>query len=306
MRHTTLLGLLVLSFHASCTHSAAARPAPDDALLHMNHAFRGIYKEARSEAMQHVGPVIVTGGEEPITLVWNGKWTSASYIDPMTDKLKAMAHAPLTLTVAVQGDTSDIITLTDNKRAALQAYRDAFHHARDVLRDAGFNAAQLERQERIASAVESTLTALLHPEGMRRANFQAFAREMTPLVMQNVDDAAQLMLDQLNTIVKAWRAELGDNWKNTRVVLMAPHMPSRGLMQGQYFDRVFQSHGDEAHVIYMEGGGSTQAGLDLLATHLTDNAASKTFFDDPKRLHVDILADAATRYLDKMSLPAFP
>ena len=52
--------------------------------------------------------------------------------------------------------------------------------------------------------------------GMRRADFEAFVRDMAPLVMQNVDDAARLMLDGLNTIVIDWRGELGEHWKDVR------------------------------------------------------------------------------------------
>ena len=47
--------------------------------------------------------------------------------------------------------------------------------------------------------------------------------------------------------------------------------------------------------------GSDEAGLlQLMGTHLIDEDASASFFNNPLRLHEDVLADATREYLDTL------
>jgi hypothetical protein len=40
-----------------------------------------------------------------------------------------------------------------------------------------------------------------------------------------------------------------------------------------------------------------EAGLNILATHVLDEQIAVDFFDDPWRMHRDLLSDGASRYL---------
>jgi hypothetical protein len=40
--------------------------------------------------------------------------------------------------------------------------------------------------------------------------------------------------------------------------------------------------------------------LDLLGTHLVDTGIGEAFFADPRRMHRDLLSDAAGAYLDTL------
>ncbi|KAH7020841.1 uncharacterized protein B0I36DRAFT_333264 [Microdochium trichocladiopsis] len=182
------------------------------------------------------------------------------------------------------------------------------------------------------------------PLGMPRSDLTTFARAMAPLVMANVQDAAAIQLDSINARVHAWRAALGpERWRELRVVVTTGHMPRAGFLPGQYFERMLRENGrtgrtgrtrgscggsgdnggtgadgrgrgdggeeevPEKRLFYMEVARPDVAGvLDFLGTHVVDGKAGVEFFGDAGRLHRDILADAAARYLDGMDLPPWP
>jgi hypothetical protein len=65
----------------------------------------------------------------------------------------------------------------------------------------------------------------------------------------------------------------------------------------QYFQRLLHQSGEGDRVIFAEGLWDESKALDLLATHLTDTAASRAFFGDPARLHRDLLSDGAKAWI---------
>ncbi|KAJ1322931.1 hypothetical protein MN608_11784 [Microdochium nivale] len=307
-------------------------------LWQFNTLMHAHYAAAKQEALSLAGPVIVANAFN-LTLVWDGRRQEVSYIDGLTNNLKALAHVPLAITVVTQSDQAPhydvdddaMIRLPDSKRHTLANYRTSLHRARHHLDAADFTPDQRARQERIVDTADTVLASLASESGIPRTDYAAFINTTIPLAMENVADAAVRMLDAINAHVAVWRAAppLSDPrlWADLRVVVVSPHMPRPGCLAGQYFERLLHvaaaagrgdddnDHDDdhgyegrESRVLYMESSfrRGTDGALDHLATHIVDARASGAFFGDARRLHRDILADAAARHLDEMELPGFP
>ena len=82
------------------------------------------------------------------------------------------------------------------------------------------------------------------------------------------------------------------------MVMIGPHMPRDQECSLQFFERLFREPEEGRRVIYAEALWNEKDALDLLATHVVDEAAGDAFFGDPMRMHRDLLADAAKAYLD--------
>ncbi|KXJ86522.1 hypothetical protein Micbo1qcDRAFT_219063 [Microdochium bolleyi] len=293
----------------------------ESSLRQLNTLMHTHYTSAKKEALALAGPVIVADAFR-VTLVQHDRRETVSYMDDLTNDLKAMAHVPLAITVVTQNEADDaLFRLPEPKRRVLADYRAALKRASDNLDAAGFSTHQHKRQERIVQAADTALEALTSESGMSRAAFEAFANTTAPLAMDNVRDAAIRMLDAINAQVTEWRrtALAAEHaWAHLRVVVVSPHMPRRGALAGQYFERMMlharqdpDGEGpavDESRVLYMEDNFRTgvDSALNLLATHIVDSSVGTALLGDAGRLHRDILADAAARHLDEMDLPTWP
>lgn len=300
---------MVLGLVGAIALSLASPPAASttEAFTDANHAFFGLYAAAKAAKVHNTGPVIITNGGAEATLVWHGERFSSNYTPELVNTLKVIAHMPLALMVAVEDHTQrDNIVLDANTRAALQSFKPLLTNVRDALPHAGFHGAQLARQQGIVDASLSTLTALLQTAPMPRSKFDAYLHQITPAVQENIEEAVHLQLDALNKQVIAWRDKLGDAWSDLHVITVVPHMPRQGHLQAQYFMRLLHQEEEGHRVIVMEGRGQDDAALDLLGTHALDRQVSLAFFDDPHRMHRDLMGDAATAYIDRMPLPGFP
>ena len=135
-----------------------------------------------------------------------------------------------------------------------------------------------------------------------RVNLQklaSFAQQIAPLLLANAADATALEMQKLYTTAAAWRKQLSPaDWDALHVVMIGPHMPREGEISIQFFQRLFHEPAEGKRIIYAEALWKEQDALNLLATHIVDEAAGQAFFGDPMRMHRDLLSDAATAYLD--------
>jgi hypothetical protein len=78
---------------------------------------------------------------------------------------------------------------------------------------------------------------------------------------------------------------------------MGPQLPRKDNLAVQYFARLLGEPGEGRRIVYAESLFDEPEALDLLATHLVDTQVGLDFFDDPMRMHRDLLGDAAREYL---------
>ena len=273
-----------------CALLAGLCPA-QDSLARLNDAFRAGYAEAKAASLAAGGPVLVVNGDR-LLLYRNGRPVPGPDlpIRPAAyHRLKAVAHVPLALHL--------LLTAPGAPGAELERIRSLAAAARADL-PGSFAPPALERQERILDACLQLLDQR-RDGALPPGRLAAFAAGMGPLVLANAEDAAGLELEALDRQVAGIRAGMAPgDWKAVRVVIIGSHMAREGEVGLQYFCRLLGEPGEGGRIVYAESLWDPADALALLATHSVDRGASAAFFGDPGRLHRDILADGARKWLE--------
>jgi len=242
-----------------------------------------------------MGPVLVVEGDL-LHLVRGPAQTEALIRPPGYHALKAVAHVPFALRLMLEALAG--APFTPEASARLREYRRLVQAVRGDLAGRFQPGPERARQERILDASLALLDDALAQGQLSSAQLTAFTEAMAPLLTANVAAAAGLQLACLDGAVTRWRATLGPLWPALQVVILGPHMPRDGEVTWQYFSRLLGQPREGGRIVYAEGLRTVAQALDLLATHRVDQAAATAFFKDPERMHRDLLADAATAWLD--------
>jgi len=254
----------------------------------LNTAFHEAYAAVRAEAFAHQGPVLVVDGDRLV--LYRDQTVVAEEVvrPPAYHLLKAVAHVPLAVRLRLVAESpGDLGSLRDPLEAARQELPVAFPDP--VLR---------ARQLRI---LDAALAFLDQVQG-RKASPQElddYSAAMGPLLLANARDSAALELAALDRTVSAWRRQrLATDWDAVRVVIIGSHMARREEVSFQYFCRLLQAPGEGGRVVYAEEKWNPRDALTLLAGHRVDRELGRAFFHDPDRMHRDLLADGAKKWLE--------
>jgi hypothetical protein len=292
-----LLGGLACSAAGQAPAPPHAQAAPAaDPLTTLNDAFRAAYHRTREAALDRGGPVILIEGDN-VVLRRGGKRLEVPYTPAVYHILKAVAHVPLALDVILAPHAGDS-PLNESVLAELRGYRGLLTSVEPSLAALGLDPEQLERQKTILGECRGFLDSVVQARRCPRDDRIAFARRMTPLVMKNAGEAARAELDALHAHVKAWRSEMtAEEWKALKVVILGSALPRKQNLTVQYFARLLGEPGEGPRIIYAESIRDEAKALDLMATSTVDTTIGVDFFNDPTRMHRDLLADAARDYL---------
>jgi hypothetical protein len=271
-----------------------------DPLVDLNQAFRDAYARSRRRLLDRAGPVIVVEGDS-LVLLHRGKRLEAKVVPDVYHTLKAVSHVPLAvyvLLVPLEDAPLDKECLEE-----LRAYRKRVVQAESALQGRGLSEEARERQRRIIRASVRFLDAALAKQRVSAEELGKFTRGLGKELLANAADAARAELDALDQQVRAWRATLpADAWKRVHVVVMGSALPRRGSLATQYFARLLGETGEGRRIVYAESTFEEPRAVNLLGTHLLDTRIGSAFFNDAERMHRDLLADAATKLLEKMTV----
>jgi hypothetical protein len=263
-----------------------------DPLVRFNALFRESYAAAKTASL--AGPVLLVDGDR-LLLYRNNAPVAERLIRPARyHRLKAVAHVPLALQVLCTAPAGPAAERLERLRTMQELAR----AARAEL-GSWCDGPVLDRQRRILDTSRCWMDALLSPEGLDSRRMAGFAGALGPLLLANAAEAAALELEALDQAVRGVRAGMAAaDWRAAQVVIIGSHMAREGEVTQQYFTRLLGEPGEGGRIIYAEGLWRPGDALDLLATHRVDQAAGAAFFGDPMRMHRDILADGAERWLD--------
>jgi hypothetical protein len=267
-----------------------------DPLTTLNDAFHAAYLRTKDAVLDRGGPVILMEGDN-VVLRRGGKRLEVQYTPAIYHILKAVAHVPLALDVILAPHAGES-SLNESVLAELREYRGLMTSVEPSLAAQGLDPEQLERQKKILAECRGFLDSVVQARRCPRDERVAFARRMTPLVMKNVGEAARAELDALHSHVKAWRQEMtAEEWKSLKVVILGSALPRQQNTAVQYFARLLGEPGEGPRIIYAESVRDEAKALDLMATRAVDTNIGADFFNDPTRMHRDLLSDAARDYL---------
>ncbi len=290
-----LAGLACAAVGRATSSVPRAQPG-DDPLVTLNQAFRAVYAHTKQEVLVHSGPVILAIGDN-LVLRRGGKRQEVPYTPAVYHVLKDVAHVPLALDVSLAPHADEAV-LGDPVLVELRDLRRLMEAAEPSLASRGLELEQVERARHIHAESRAFLDSVINARRCSRDERVAFARRMHPLVMKNAAEAARAELDALHARVSAWRKEMSpEEWKGLRVVILGSPAPRNGSLTVQYFARLLGEPGEGPRIIYAEAVREEARALDLLATREVDTAIGVNFFNDPTRMHRDLLSDAAREYL---------
>src|SRR5205085_273935 len=83
------------------------------------------------------------------------------------------------------------------------------------------------------------------------------------------------------------------DWGKLKVVITGSALPRKENLATQYFARLLGVPGEGPRLVYAEGLYEEAKALRLLNASAVDTRLGEVFFDDPARMHRDLLADAA-------------
>jgi hypothetical protein len=282
---------------ARAANGAAFVPAEQqnaDEFRSLNEASRLAYRQAKEAALARGGPVILIGGDE-ISLRYGVFRSHTRFTPSIYHDLKTVSHVPLAIYALLSGIEGKI---TDKRVFDLKTYRKRVAAAGKSLDGRGLTAAQLRRQESIIEMSLKFLDGLVEEGCMDQKRLTAFARQMRPLLEDNTRDAARAQVNALHKQVETWRETLTPSeWKELTVVVMGTQLPRQDNLAVQYFARRLGERGEGSRIVYAEAIFDEEKALDLLATHRVDTGIGVSFFEDPQRMHRDLLGDAARAYL---------
>jgi hypothetical protein len=293
--------LLLAGLACTAAGQATAPPAPQapstaDPLTTLNDAFRAAYQRTKEATLAHCGPVILVEGDTLVLRRGNSR-LDADYTPAVYHILKAVAHVPLALDVVLTPHAGDA-TLDEAVLAELRRLRGLMAAAETSLHPFVLEPEQVERSRTIFAESRKFLDSVVQERRCPRAHRVAFARRMTPLVMKNVGEAARAELDALHSQVGAWRKDMTpEEWKALKVVILGSALPRKQGLTVQYFARLLGEPGEGPRIIFAESVRDEAKALDLMATHAVDTGIGADFFNDPARMHRDLLSDAARDYL---------
>jgi hypothetical protein len=280
---------------APATHVEPAS-TPKDPLATLNDAFRAAYQKAKEATLARGGPVILVEGDS-LVLKKGGQRVEAHYTPAIYHVLKSFAHIPLALDVILATRAGDA-PLDDAIVGELRQYRGLIANAEATLGSLGLDPEQVGRQRKIIASCVKFLDRVVDSRACRGEDRVAFARRMTPFVMANAAEAGRAELDAIHRQVGVWKAQMTEEeWKGLSVVILGSALPRNQNLTVQYFARLLGEPGEGRRITFAESIRDEAKALDLMATRIQDTGIGVDFFNDPLRMHRDLLSDAAKDYL---------
>ena len=223
----------------------------------------------------------------------------APYTPAVYHVLKAVAHVPLALDVMLAPHAGDgHAGRRGPGRAAQIRQPDGGRRARRSSPRAWSPSSSIGRG-RSSPRVASSSIRSCRAGDARASERIAFARRMTPMVMKNVGEAARAELDALHARSNAWRTEMTpEEWKDAQG-------GDPGLGPAAEAEPGASSTSPGCWASRARGRGSSTPSRSATRPRpwtswppaSVDTGIGVDFFNDPTRMHRDLLSDAAKDYL---------
>lgn len=297
-------------FALAISWGLVASPLHDDPFKAVNKVFRDAYGVHLEKLKDQTRPLIVESAGRLYFYREDGSMENANTIDPIYHHLKTVAHMPLALCLMAgsgEGEAFSPETLQQ-----LKDYRHLTEELKGALSQCDFSPAQLDRQKRLLQRAERFMEDCIQSGRAEKAQIKAYARDTADDVLANAHEAALSQLHNIHKQMLAWKKTMADDaWGRLRVSIAGIHMPRDGYLTMQYFALLLGEPYEGRHqrenmesgqfrLVYAEGGFERKWAFEELAKHLLDRDLGVLFFNDDRRMHRDLLADAAERILKDM------
>jgi hypothetical protein len=250
--------------------------------------------DAKQKAIKQTDPIIYVNGGVA-TLIHNGKEDAVVLVPDTFRIVKSIDHTVLAIFTLLEFDTGK--TLSTEKVNQLSSYLKDIESAMDYLPHYKLSKSQLERQAKILGKCDLFLKKVIADKTISQEKLDAFCYGLNTQIMQNSDDAAALELGTLHDAVRRWNSSLSEKeWQGLKVLICDAHMARTQDRYLQYFYQVLGEDFEGDKIIFCEDFDKSQA-INLLGTHVLDSKIGRAFFKDKMRMHKDLMADSAAKYI---------
>jgi len=260
---------------------------------------------APKQIREKFGPIVLCMGNS-LTLIKGKERETIPFIKQHYTGLKEVSHITLGTFVLLINHTDE--TLGDKTISKLQAYKAGIEKAAPkVTSDEGLEPNDEARQKELIAETLAFLSKVIIDKHVSADQLQAFVRKTSVPDLDNAYEAAGSQLNAMDKAMSKWHKEMSsDEWNQLYVFIATAHMPRQQLLAYQYFAKLLNQSEEGHRVIVGENPGTTteEQAFDLIATHILDRKMASNFFNDPWRMHRDLLSDAAKSWLEKHKLEA--
>ncbi|MBS2004422.1 MAG: hypothetical protein JST44_23135 [Cyanobacteria bacterium SZAS LIN-5] len=291
----------------SLTSDSAHQPTTEKPLAfhEVNQQLLTNYSAAKSELRKKLGAIVICM-DNSLTLIRDGKRESIPFIKPHYTGLKEVAHITLGTFVLLVNHTDE--ELSESSIAKLKEYRTAIEKASDaVATDEAIEPQEQERQRALIKQTVSFLTRAIESKRVSADELKKYARSTSEPDLKNAYTAVASQMVSMDKTMAKWRKEMTpQEWNNMYVFIATLHMPRQELIAYQYFARLLNQSQEGDRVIVGESPGTMteEQGIDLVLTHILDKQVAIQFFNDPWRMHRDLLSEAGKKWLSENKLEA--
>jgi hypothetical protein len=301
-----MLGWCFLIVFLLFSPSRAADPFEE-----LNNMSLGLYESSLSVVLDTYlasTPIFFCNGQA-IYFIYQAKGINASipFAPDVFTRLKQVSH-PLLSAFSVTDDslqlqeplTAPAISNITNYLTLLKALPGQIVSDKILKQNASFVEAALT----IANMTTMYLSEVLQKGTATQALVEQYLKANVTMEALSVTAmaAAKAQLEDLNQFVQSFVGMIpADAWSRMRVLLVYGHMSRYSELHVQYFARLFNcSETDGSRLVYAEALSGWEKPLIYLTKHIVDFDIGTGLFDDPTRLHHDLLAPQATELLPQI------
>lgn len=271
----------------------------------VNQQLRRNYASAKTEIRQNLKAIVICM-DNSLTLVRGDKRESIPFIKPHYTGLKEVAHITLGTFVLLVNHTDE--QLSDSTIAKLKEYKSAIEKASPLVpSEEALEPADQPRQKALIQQTLDFLSKTIAEKRVTAQGLRDFVHSTSVPDLENAYDAVASQMVSMDEAMTKFRSEMtADQWKNMYVFIATMHMPRQQLIAYQYFAKLLnqKQEGDRIIVGESPGNMTEEQGIDLVLTHILDRQIAIQFFNDPWRMHRDLLSDAGKKWLKNHKLKA--
>ena len=286
----TIFVTLLLLF---CQSTFAKQVPTEQTLLtqlqQINRDMRADYSLAIRQAAKKVTPLIVLSGEE-LSFYHHGKIIDSK--KSTTRKyylLKNIAHIVLR--------TYSVLSLNDDIQAE---HRNKLLQQLQQLQPSlnAFSAKMRHDQKTIVNATIVLLRNLSDIPKQRQQQMKKYFSTVKPALLRNIDEATKEQLTHYKQIVKPWFKQLNNDEKKQLLVVIGGGMMARQSSADiQFFAKMLHTTVTDKRLLYLDNVFAWEKQIPLIGTYVFDTQIGSDVFADKWRMHRDVRADAAKKYL---------
>jgi hypothetical protein len=287
------------------TWSKSSEPDKPLAFDAVNQQLFKNYTHAKDEIRQKLGPIVMCSNVS-VTLLKGKERSTVPFIRPHYTGLKEVAHITLGSFILLTNHTDE--ELTAEKIEKLKEYRDGIEKASaELQKNEGLEPVDQARQQELVKKTLAFLDKVIAAKRVSTGELDTYVRTTTIPDLENAYEAAGSQITTMDDAMSKWHREMtAEEWKKLHVIILTTHMPRKELLAFQYFQKLLNQPEEGEQIIVAESAGTTtdEQAIDLLLTHILDGKVAVAFFQDPWRMHRDLLSDGAKEWLQKHKLKA--